>query len=454
MTSIEYDDSIRNTIPPKGFRGFIEELSKSSGVKWVEKDVSSSYEAASVLAAYDGTPVVFKSVDGIQTRVAGNVYSSRELLAKYFHIDGRQVTDLMRRSISNPKPVSLDSIKRQAAPCNEVSEAEVNIPKQLPVLRHTRGDGGRYVTSAVFCASDPEYGLNLSVHRLMVKEQAPRKLGMRIVPRDLLTYLERAGGEIDVVATIGNGLGYLLAAAVTVPKGYDELGIANALEQQEMVLASTVDLPVPSDSEYVLEGRIYTEPPEKEGPFFDLTLTLDAVREQPVFEVRKVTHRRDPIYHALLPGYGEHRTLMGVPREPTIFMEVSKVTRCTGVRLTDGGGGWLHAVVAIHKENQDDGVKAIEAAFRGHPSLKHVIVVDDDIDPADMGEVEWALATRFQAGRGLIVYRDVVGSSLDPSADRATRKTSKMGLDATIPLDRRREDFVKWGFDPVDPSLY
>jgi UbiD family decarboxylase len=125
-----------------------------------------------------------------------------------------------------------------------------------------------------------------------------------------------------------------------------------------------------------------------------------------------------------------------MPREPTIYDEVGKSCACVNVLLTPGGGSWLHAVVQIRKQHPDDGRRAIEAAFRGHGSLKHVLVVDDDVNVYDPLEVEWAVATRFQADRGLVVLPEQPGSSLDPSAlhvPGAKSRTAKMGLDATIP---------------------
>src|SRR5690606_28136553 len=162
----------------------------------------------------------------------------------------------------------------------------------------------------------------------------------------------------------------------------------------------TNDLEVPADAEIVLEGRI-THNYDKEGPFMDLTETMDIVRDQPVIEIDLITHRRNPIYHALLPGGLEHKLLMGMPKEPTIFAEVNKVARCTGAVMTPGGASWLHAIVQIDKQAEDDGPRAIEAAFRGHGSLKHVCVVDTDVDIYDPAQVEWAVATRFQADRDL-----------------------------------------------------
>jgi 3-polyprenyl-4-hydroxybenzoate decarboxylase and related decarboxylases len=145
---------------------------------------------------------------------------------------------------------------------------------------------------------------------------------------------------------------------------------------------------------------------------------------------------------------------MGLPREVTVYSEVSKVAECVDVRLTPGGGCWLHGVVKIRKKQEDDGLKAIEAAFRGHGSLKHVVIVDEDIDIDDPSQIEWAIATRFQAKHGLVVIDDAVGSSLDPSADRMTRKTSKMGLDATIPHDKPKEIFRRWGYQEVKRDSY
>ncbi len=124
-----------------------------------------------------------------------------------------------------------------------------------------------------------------------------------------------------------------------------------------------------------------------------------------------------------------------MPREPLIFEEVEKVANPVDVALTSGGCGWLHAVVGIEKEDEDDGKKVINAAFEAHSSLKHVVVVDEDIDIHDSEEVEWAIATRFRGDRDTLIKSDIEGSSLDPTADPETRLGCKTGIDATIDLD-------------------
>ena len=213
---------------------------------------------------------------------------------------------------------------------------------------------------------------------------------------------------------------------------------------------------MPAEAELILEGRI-TRTFIDEGPFPDLTGTMDIVRRQPVIEVDRVTRRRDSVFHVLLPGGMEHKNLMGMPREPTIFAAVNEVCRCTGVYITPGGTSWLHAVVQIEKQHAEDGRRAIWAAFRGHTSLKHVVVVDTDVDLYNSADVEWAIATRFQADRDLVILTEQPGSSLDPSATHMPgqkARTAKMGRDATAPLGEARRGYEQVRYAPLDLTQY
>ncbi len=193
----------------------------------------------------------------------------------------------------------------------------------------------------------------------------------------------------------------------------------------------------------MIEGTVYRDRRHAEGPFVDLTETQDVVRQEPVLEVKCITHRENLVWHALLPGGLEHKLLMGMPREPTIFREVNQVVHCLDVNINPGGCSWLHAIVQIKKEHEDDGRKAIEAALRGHRSCKHIFVVDEDIDIYDPLSVEWAMATRFQADRDLVMLGRERGSSLDPSATPGTYETCKVGFDLTAPLTIRWKDLQK-----------
>jgi 2,5-furandicarboxylate decarboxylase 1 len=339
----------------------------------------------------------------------------------------------------------------QKAPCQEVAEMQPDLD-QLPILTHCTGDGGSYISSGVVIARHPRYGQNVDFHRCM--QFSKTEMAMRVVRgRHFDAFLEELG-QVDVAVCVGTPPNVLAAAATSVEIGVDELEIANALEPLQVVKAQTVDVYVPAESEFVLEGTVYHNRRHVEGPFVDLTETQDIVRQEPVFLVKAITHRADAIWQALLPGALEHKLLMGMPREPTIFQKVNEVALCLDVNVNPGGCSWLHAIVQIDKQSEDDGRKAILAAFAGHRSCKHVFVVDADIDIYDPRQVEWAMATRFQGDKDMIVLPRERGSSLDPSADTGTHLTTKIGFDLTRPLKAKGKNFEKAPFPEVELEKY
>ncbi|MDI6806305.1 MAG: UbiD family decarboxylase [Candidatus Aenigmarchaeota archaeon] len=432
------------------FRSFLDQLDKSGELIRIKKEVSPEFEMANILDALDGKPVFFEKVKGYDIQVVGGFCSSKELIARALNCRREELLQRLSRAIDNPiQPKVVES-----GECQEVVEKNVDLMK-LPIMRYMEKDGGKYIPSAVCIINDPELGRNSCFHRLMLLDK--KRFTARIVEeRGTDMALKRAGGELDIAICIGNSAAVLVAAATSLPPGVDEMGMANALEKTELVKCKTIDVQVPKDCEIVLEGRI-TKEKASEGPFLDLTGIYDRVRQQPVIEIGCVTHRKNPIYQTILVGRNEHKLLMGMPREPTIFNEVNKVCRCKDVYITPGGCGWLHAVVQIQKQKPDDGKKAIEAAFRGHSSLKHCVVVDEDIDIYNPLEVEWAIATRFQADKNTIILPNQRGSSLDPSADLTEgRKATgcKMGIDATIPLGKRDKGFKKEKYKKVDVKKY
>ena len=415
-------------------RDLIEKLDRDGRLVRIERPVSARLEAAAVMRALGDRPVLFTHVEGSDFPVAGNLSASRALVAEELGVAPGELLGRMIAALEGPtEPRVVDQ-----APCLEVVEPHVDLGR-IPLLTHFEADGGPYVTSGVITARDPEYGQNFSVHRCIPIDGT--RMAVRIVPRHLRTFLDRAGGELDAALLIGVGAGLLLAAATSIGLGDDESRLAAALAPLDMVRTPETGLLVPADTELILEGR-FTGERHAEGPFVDITGTVDPVREEPVFEVRRITRRRDAIYQALLPAGSEHRLLMGMPREATIFRSVSEVCRCLDVHLSPSGCGWLHGVVRIDKQGPDDGRKAIDAAFRGHSSLKHAFIVDAEIDPADPGQVEWAMATRFQGDRDLVVLPKQQGSSLDPSAEPGSCETSKLGFDLTRPFGEDPAPFM------------
>jgi 2,5-furandicarboxylate decarboxylase 1 len=434
-----------------GFRSFVEQLQKNGELTRITREVSTEYEMAGIIEALGEKPVFFEKIKESDIPVVGGLLSSKDLIARGLGIGREQM--LKQLSSALEKPVAPDVVEKGES--QEIVERDVDLTK-LPIMRYTEKDGGKYVPSAVAIVRDPEFNArNMCFHRLMLLDK--NHFVARIVEnRGTDTALKKAGGELDVAFCIGNSTAVLLSAATTLPMGVDELGMANALEKTELVKCKSVDLEVPKDCEIVLEGRI-TKEKTSEGPFLDTTGTIDKKRQQPIIEIKCITHREKPIYQTLLPGRHEHQFLMGMPKEPTIFNEVNKICECRDVYITPGGCSWLHAVVQIRKKNPDDGKKAIQAAFQGHKSLKHCVIVDDDINIYDPNDVEWAIATRFQADKNAVILPNQPGSSLDPSGDLTEGKkarTCKMGLDATIPSGKTDKSFTKEQYRKVDLNTY
>ena len=431
-------------------RSFLTWAGERGSMVQVGRVVDPHLEMARVMFALDERPVLFPELSGHSGwRALSGMCAQRETFAAALGCTVPELIGRLNDALEGPKmPPVLES-----GPC----QAVVQPPDldRLPIPRYHPDDGGPYITAGVAIVRDPDFGRNASFHRLMKLDQ--QRFSARIVEgRGTDTALAKTGPDLPIAIAVGAPVQVLLAAAMSPAKGVDELSVAHALAPTPLVRCQTVPLEVPAEAELILEGRI-TRLRADEGPFPDLTGTMDHVRKQPVIEIDHITHRRDPIFHALLPSGMEHKNLMGMPREPTIFAAVNEVCRCTGVYITPGGMSWLHAVVQIAKEDEEDGRRAIHAAFRGHSSLKHVVVVDTDVDPYDSADVEWAIATRFQADQDLVVLTDRPGSSLDPSGRQAPgqkSRTSKMGLDATAPLGASRADYEQVAYATVDLSRY
>lgn len=433
------------------FREFISQAADSGDLVTIDTPVSTEYELANVAHALDGRPILFTNVIGHPGwRVCAGPCSSRKYFSMSLGVPIQELVHHLAQALdhSSPPPIV------DKGPCQEVVLTEFDL-NDLPIPLHLPQDAGHYIASNVVIIRDPELGRNMCYHRLLRLDA--KHFAARVVEkRGTDEALRKTDGDLPVAICIGVSLATHLAASMSPSPGVDELTVANALAPTPLVKCLSNDLEVPAEAEIVLEGRI-TRQHVAEGPFMDLTETMDIVRQQPVVEIDLITHRRQPIFHALLPGGLEHRLLMGMPREPTIFAEVNKVVRCTGVAITPGGASWLHAVVQIDKQAPEDGRAAIEAAFRGHGSLKHVWVVDTDIDIFDPLAVEWAVATRFQADRDLVIMSAQPGSSLDPSGEHVPgqkSRTAKMGLDCTIPWGKERSKFEKGQYGAVDLADY
>jgi len=401
-----------------------------------EKVDPDSSTVTKILSENQDQTVLFENLNGM--RAAGNVFSTRKKVADALNIPENGIVEHLMSAVGSPVKTN---ITKDPTFRNKCSDPDL---LSLPIPKYYEKDGGRYITAGVIIA---EFNgkRNMSFHRMMIMDK--NRIAVRLVPRHLFTLhneAKKVGKELNISICVGVPIEALLAAAVSMDYGADELEVASSMSVKSHGKPFEVGkcdngLFVPAESDYVFEGRLTLET-TSEGPFVDITGTYDHVREQPIIKIDKVWTSKDPIFHLLLPGGYDHFLLMGLPREPMILKTVRQVVpRVKNVRLTEGGCCWLNGVVSITKNKEGDGVNAILAAFTGHPSMKQVIIVDEDINIFDDREVEWAVATRMQGDR-IIKIPGAAGSSLDPSIDTTTYK---VGYDATIPLDKDRKLFTK-----------
>ncbi|AKB13797.1 MAG: UbiD family decarboxylase [Methanosarcina thermophila] len=414
------------------FRAFIDQLKENGKLVEISQPVSPRFEASRI-AKTTKAPVLFHDISG--SKVIMNLLGSREELASMLGVPKEEI--IKRLSEVSPEgEVRLVS----ESPTLEVIEDEVDLTK-LPILTHFEKDGAPYITAGIV-VSEYEGTINASIHRLMLVGKD--KLAARLVPPRHTYLLYKKAAEkrepLPVAIVLGCDPIIIYATSTRVPVG-KEFEYAAALRGAPVELFECSNGVKVPHSEIVLEG--YIDPVEKvdEGPFVDITGTYDVVRKEPVIHITRIIHRKDPIYHGILPAGPEHLLMMGVPYEPRIYRAVGEVTTVRNVVLTEGGCCYLHAVVQIEKQTEGDGKNAIMAAFAAHTSLKHVVVVDEDINIFDPNDVEFAIATRVKGDMDILIIPNVRGSSLDPrGAPDGT--TTKVGIDATKVLTEK-ENFER-----------
>jgi 2,5-furandicarboxylate decarboxylase 1 len=376
-------------------------------------------------------------------RIISGICNTREKIALSLGVKVPEITKRIMEATNNPIPIE----KQENIGLKYKKQKETNLGK-IPVPTYYQKDGGAYITAGVVIAKDPETGIrNASIHRMLVNSK--NMLGIRIVPRNLYTYYKKAeemDSPLEIAIAIGMHPATLLASTTSVPINVDELEVANNFHNGNMKLikCDSVDIEVP-EAEIIMEGKLLPHMREKEGPFVDLTDTYDIVRNEPVIRIDNIYYKENPFYHAIMPAGFEHRLLQGLPQEPRIYNAVlNTVSTVKNVVLTEGGCCWLHAAVSIKKQTQGDGKNVLMAALAAHPSLKHAIVVDEDINIFDSEDLEYAIATRVKGDEDIMIIPGARGSSLDPCA-APDGTTTKVGVDATKPLDKK-EKFERVSF--------
>ncbi|AIF84748.1 UbiD family decarboxylase [Candidatus Nitrososphaera evergladensis SR1] len=435
-------------------RSYLELLEKEGELVRIKKPVSTKFELAAVVSKFDSKQaVLFEKVKegGKISTVASNVcgtpgrFYMATSSAKSAPKGIAETKKAIRSRVSEALAGMSAPLKTQEGKALFEQNSSRNL-NDLPIVTHFEKDAGAFATASVVFAKDGERrNQNSSTHRLLRLDE--KHMAIRMVEGRHLhkcyTYAKEHGEDLKVAIAVGVHPAVSIAAAYQAAYGVDEMMIANALLEGKLKLAKTgySQLYVPNHSEIIIEGRILKDRVQEEW-MVEMLRTYDFKRKQPVFELEKLSFRDGAIYHDILPGYAEHRLLMGLPVEAKMYDYVKSVVPTTqAVHLTDGGSNWLSAVIQIKKRLEGEPKNAIMAAFAAHPSLKMATVVDDDIDPTDAVAVEYAVATRCQADRGFVVIPNAKGSSLDPSSDQQNLLTTKVGIDATATILKPKERF-------------
>jgi UbiD family decarboxylase len=424
-------------------REFIKLLEKEDEIITIKKNVNSRFELPGIVSKFDGNKaIVFENVENKTIPVISNLIGTRKRFAMAMGSkEKNDIHKIINQSINN-KNIKV-KITNTIPAYYQNSSNNLSI---LPIVTHFEKDAGPYITASIVYAKDQENGnQNSSTHRLLKLDD--KNMVIRMVEgrhlHKCFMYSKDHGEDLRVVIVIGVHPAINIAAAYQASYGIDEMHIANTIlnGNLELSINKYSQLFIPTMSEIVLEGKILCDKTHEEW-MVEMLRTYDFKRQQPVFELEKIRFRDNAIFHDILPGYSEHRLLMGLPVESKMLDQVKNVVPSTlQVLLTDGGSNWLTAVIQIKKRVEGESKNALLAAFAAHPSLKIAIVVDEDIDPTNSVEIEYAISTRCQADKDMIVIQNAKGSSLDPSSDQINLLTTKLGIDATATLLKVKERF-------------
>jgi len=427
---------------PKDLRSFIAELESKhpEEVARVAKPISPRYEITALLTQLEKArrfPLLFcEKVEGSEAPVVINAQSSRKLMA--LALECKQENLAARFTERQGKPLA--PVEVSNAPVHESVKLGDDIDlTQVPLLTHYDVNAAPYITAGIVVAADPETGVrNTSYNRLMMAGKRELRIFMA-VGRHLWTLhnkLERRGEALPIAIVVGAHPLFALGAQAFTPSTDDEYAVIGGMmnEPLRVVQAKTVPILVPADAEMVIEGKILPDVRREEGPFGEFTGHAVSKDDRPVIEVTAITHRKNYLFQDVHAGYTEHKLMGAVPREAALIKAVRQtVPTVKNVCMPVSGNCRFHAYISILKRAPGQAKNAICAAFASDMLLKHVIIVDEDIDVFDEEQVLWAVSNRFQADRGLVIVPNAQGSELDPSAGPGG-VNAKMGLDATKPL--------------------
>lgn len=425
-------------------RDWLLRLESDGRLAMMRTGIDLQFELAGIANRNDGVRAsVFPQPSSHAGTVISGLLSDRDWMAEVLGVEPSELLSHYQHASSNP----LEPVVIEKASCQEVvHEDNIDLTQILPIPTHNEHDSGAYITAGLLICKNPKTGVqNVAILRLQLS--GPKELGVLILPRHTLAYFAAAeadGDDLDVAVVIGSSPACLMASQAIAPIDFDELGIAGALGRSplDVVRCISSDLLVPAESEIVIEGRILAKKRAPEGPFGEFPQYYGERADRHVIAVDCVTHRENPLFHTIVGGGLEHLLLGAIPREATILSALQRsFPNVSDVHLSKGGICRYHLYVQLDAKSAGEAKNVMLGAFAAHYDVKHVTVVDMDVNIHDAQMVEWAVATRFQADRDLVVISGSQGSKLDPSTDNGCG--AKMGFDATIPFGAPEFKFKK-----------
>ncbi len=442
-------------------RSYLSHLEKVGQLLRVEEEVDTKFEiAAGIRKTSDirGPALLFERVKGFPGwRVLGGLFATRKLIALGLGIPEDQL--LERYLTLEEERIPPEMVK--SGPVKEVcwKGDELDLYR-LPMVIHSEKDCGPYITIGVQIGKDPDTGFrNVSIHRMLLLGKDRLSLW---APPDhhlgrMILKAEEKGRGLEVATAIGVEPAIIIGSQAKVPFGVDEFYVAGGLRGAPVKLTGceTIDVEVPASSEIVIEG--VTVPGERvpDGPYGEYPGCYSEAKQAPVVKVTAITMRQNPIYQTALTGMPvtENHTLIEYANAAVIYREVKKISpEVRAVYVTPGGTFRHHVVVSIKKRHEEEARNVILALLSLGIGLKQVTIVDEDIDVHDPLQVEWALSTRMQPDKDIVIIPRLACSTLDPSVPVA-RTTAGWGIDATAPMNDF-ERFKKVNIPGVEKVKY
>ncbi|MGE3711544.1 MAG: UbiD family decarboxylase [Hyphomicrobiaceae bacterium] len=423
-----------NQTPFTTLRDWLAHLASTGRLAVARPNVGLRFELAAIAKRLDGErATLFPSPDGHAIPVVSGIVSDRHWIAEAMGVPHEELLARFEHAANNPLPC----VEVADAPVQEVVETDPDLTRDLPIPTHNEHDSGPYIAAGLIISRNPETGRqNVAIVRLQVS--GPKRLAGLLLPRHTHHFFDMAeakGQPLHIAIVIGSDPLTLLSSQAIAPLDQDELEIAGALQGRPLpvVRCKTSDLRVPAEAECVIEGRLLPKVREPEGPFGEFPQYYATRADRHVIEVDALTRRSDALFHTIIGGGREHLMLGGIPREATLLAHLKRsFPNVRDVHLAPGGVCRYHLYVKIAKRSEGEPKNIMMGAFAGHYDVKLVVVVDEDVDIHNPERVEWAIATRFQADRGLLVVTDSQGSKLDPTTRDGVG--AKMGIDATKPV--------------------